>query len=459
MSQRMEQISKSKAWQLACRVVKPRSTVPKVVEDHIVMKNRVAIASRLLDSSIPIGAEDKLVDELRKSLFFSMMQPGESVGISCAQAIGESVTQSALNTFHTAGLDTGVNSVMKRIEYIIDIPKAKTSRRPHIVTAYHKDVRLSLTDLYNATRQYTVEVKFGSLIKRNTVLASRDIPAQPRKWAELSGNSAVDAHTRWLEIEVDLSLIFMYRISTNLLRRTLGRQAIVPSYASIVNDTYLVYLPISGDDKVCSVIDFVSRHRLVGIPGTTAYNYRKDDSGRWCVVLEGATFVEVLKYTNVYDPCLTTGMRVSDISDTIGVYASWIALQKLAREIFGDSVSRADIALLATKITFQGKPMPCTRFTMRTNQSPLAKISFEESQGGFRTAGLFQEREQFKTLSSMVIAGKLPPIGSAISTPLLDQSYFKPVDNNLQPDDDMDFEMEPEVEQNLPSDDEDGPMY
>lgn len=55
----------------------------------------------------------KLKTALKEKHDESLVQPGENVGIICAQSIGEKFTQSTLNTFHHAGL--GMSGASKGI--------------------------------------------------------------------------------------------------------------------------------------------------------------------------------------------------------------------------------------------------------------------------------------------------------------------------------------------------------
>lgn len=427
-SQNMIVIDDTLAMKIACQVVAQRRTVPEAVAKTIDFRCKKNIADKLVGSKIPEDKLPQLIEKVREMYYFSLMQPGESVGIACAQAIGECVTQSALNTFHKAGLDTGVNSVMKSIEDIIDVPRAKTSRRPHIITAYHETLDgKSLYELFDATRHHVTEISVSDAVQGREVV--KELPETAKRWAAAAGVSQSKA-PYYIAVRIDLQVMFTYRVDLNILRTCMGFEAIVPPFSSAVQREdgeweYTVYVPITSDSVVPTMMAELGRRRLTGVPHVVRHGYQKDSEDRWHVVLEGAPIAEVLKATDgVYDTARITTSRVSDICDIWGVYAARTALQHMGAEILGDSVSRADMALLATKITFSGKPMPCSRFTMRNNPSPLAKISFEECQGGCRAAAIYREREAFKTLSSMVIAGKLPPIGSAMSRCVVDTEKY-----------------------------------
>jgi len=426
----MELISKETAWQIAREVIPRRNFIPDVIEDWTVKKNQEKIVESIHGSLIPIGSTELLKKELRRQFFFSLVQPGECVGISCAQAIGECVTQSALNTFHKAGLDTGVSTVMKSIEDIIDVPRGKNSKK-HVVYTYHVTHR-KLSPLNEATKHYITEVLIKNILVGYNFVSENLIPDNIKQWANAVNVKNLPNLGGYIEMTLNLSVIFNFRIDCNIIRRGLGRYAIVPPFCSArkCNDgdsyEYKVYVPVHSQNDVIQTVRTLSKMHLVGIPGARGHSFSQDANGDWFVIIEGAPISEILSLHNIYDPTKTTTTRVSDIAEIFGVYASRVALQVMGSEVLGESVCKADMTILATKITCSSQPMPCTRFTMRNNPSPLAKIAFEESQGGCRNAGLYRETEHIRTMSSIIILGKHAPIGSMISTPIMDtKSYFK----------------------------------
>ena len=65
---------------------------------------------------------DTLRQEIHKNFYKSLVQPGENVGVLCAQSIGEKQTQSTLNSFHAAGI--AVQMVLTGVPRFLEILNA-----------------------------------------------------------------------------------------------------------------------------------------------------------------------------------------------------------------------------------------------------------------------------------------------------------------------------------------------
>lgn len=430
------EIDENMAKRIAMRAVLPRPSIPVPYEEIAVRKARQWIVDRLVGSLVPRGVEallSKMVIELYQRI---QAQPGDTVGIQCAQTIGEEGVQSTLNTFHKAGSFAGGEVQTCTTEDVIDIPCAKFSRRPQIITAYTLGPRGSLHEVYDATRHYTTEISVHKVTLSSCTIPMEEVDPRALRWADEAGVPYVSGARTALSVSLDIGTLFAYRITTNMLRECLGRAAIVPPYASVGADSlYTVYIPLAPDVSGSDYLETVSRNRLCGVPYAIGHTFQRDEKGEWCVVLEGPPVMEILKMNHVYDARLLMTSRVSHIHEIWGVYAAKMALQVMCKHAFKASSNSADTALLSSMITFRGEPMPFTRFTMRNNSSPLTKISFEESQGGFRNAALYGEKEVFKTVSSMVMVGKLPHIGSAISSAIVDPNYFATNEESSDDDD------------------------
>ena len=77
--------------------------------------------SQLRDVVVNPEIIPKLIRTLVKKHQECLVQPGENVGIICAQSIGEKFTQRLLNTFHKAGLP--IPKVITRVEELLNVSK------------------------------------------------------------------------------------------------------------------------------------------------------------------------------------------------------------------------------------------------------------------------------------------------------------------------------------------------
>jgi hypothetical protein len=83
--------------------IKPNPNIPIESAISIVNTNKNKLKTQLLQQQIYPQQIPKLKAEIEKLYFKSHAEPGLSVGILCAQSIGERQTQLTLNTFHKTG--------------------------------------------------------------------------------------------------------------------------------------------------------------------------------------------------------------------------------------------------------------------------------------------------------------------------------------------------------------------
>ena len=86
---------------------------------------------------------DKIITDIIDIYNKSIVQPGNMVGILSAQALGETITQMTLNTFHSAGLSTmkSITSGVPRIQEILSV--SKNMKTPQIAIRLENQFRKS----------------------------------------------------------------------------------------------------------------------------------------------------------------------------------------------------------------------------------------------------------------------------------------------------------------------------
>lgn len=109
--------------------IKKRPFIPDDVENSIVARQKNFFIKSLLGRKIDIDRFDEIFKKLEKTYFLMIFQPGETVGIICGQCIGEKTTQSSLNNFHSAGLDTGILSTIDHLQNVINSSKCNKKKK------------------------------------------------------------------------------------------------------------------------------------------------------------------------------------------------------------------------------------------------------------------------------------------------------------------------------------------
>lgn len=122
-----------------------RLTIPHEIHESIIARQKKLLRQQLLRVEVHPDALDDLAKTLHQKYVESQIPPGESVGILCAQSIGERQTQMTLNTFHAAGMtvQTVITGVPRFLELLNASKEPKlSSSRCYLRSTYDDNVHL-----------------------------------------------------------------------------------------------------------------------------------------------------------------------------------------------------------------------------------------------------------------------------------------------------------------------------
>lgn len=378
--------------------IRPRQGIPIRVEEARCEMLRRQYEELLKPWKVPIAHVGHLKRRLAEQHDSQMIDAGECVGIMCAQSIGECITQSTLNTFHSAGMDTGIVSTMRRIDDIINLPKTGYTH----VTLYPATATWSLREFYLNTRHnlecITVEDVVVKCVRRENRL----------------------------DLDLDLYKLFKYRIWDDTIKEALCQCCdsveVEDLYALDEQATVVKASLVWEDGKINNVNWFRLKRNamskvLVGISGVVpphrfVKTVLRPGEYVWQVEVRCKSLKNFNNTHGVYDATRTTTNRLRDAEACYGIEATKKMIMLSSESCLSNSVTKATIQLLSSILTYSGHVEPFTRFTMRNNKSPLAKIGFEECLEGCRNAGLYKESENFKTVAASIICGMTPKVGT-----------------------------------------------
>ena len=402
----------------------------KSVSDHI--KNM--LKKQLLKQEIYPKMIPELKRRIEKEYHRTIIQPGESVGILCAQSIGQQQTQTTLNTFHKAGLsETLVVSGISRFSELLGVTK-----NPKMVgnRVYFEKNNKSIKDLRKMIGNEILYVDFKRLIVNYNV-------------KKLNKNSTMEY---WYEIYKMLYnkdyLEDDYVITFNLNKKILFNNSITleiiadkitqefeditcffsPLELATINiHINEKYFPFPTDIENISfiinektitsfiwkeVIPKLEKIYISGISGIEDIFYLQENN-EWIIETHGSNYSTFLSLPYV-NSIKTMSNFVWDIYENLGIEA----VREYIINSFIDimpSVNKCHIQLLVDIITQSGIPKPISRHSMMIEQTgPLSKASFEETLDNFLKAGLYGECENTNGISSSIICGKLGRIGTGI---------------------------------------------
>lgn len=403
--------------------IKPRSCIDKDVENVIVQKQKEFFTKQLLGKDLNENGIEKLKEQLENWFLNSLIQPGETVGIIGSQCIGEKTTQSSLNNFHSAGLDTGSSSQIDNFQLIVTASKIKKKdpRKFFKVSLYFKDKTMSLSEIKEKTVHHLEELKISEVILNIEYKnISIDIPDI------FKNDYLVPESSKVVKFEIDLGKIFKYRITRkHLLSKFPCYKAYCSPYCLLDEDAISISVFCFLEENF-NIFEFIKETRersLLGVEGVKSHIYSKTSSGEWFVECFCNSISVFFLYPEIYDLNRLMCGSITDLNSCFGILVAYESIVQNLKEIIPD-IDSSYFKIKAMRMTKNGFIEPLTRYTMRTNPSPLTKASFEESFETFLKACRYKETEKFKSISSAIICGKKPRIGTYQCEILIDPSFY-----------------------------------
>jgi len=391
----------------------------------------------------------QLREEIHKNFNKSLAQPGENVGVLCAQSIGEKQTQSTLNSFHAAGI--AVQMVLTGVPRFLEILNA--TKEPKVTTSrlYLSNTNLnSPGEIRNYIGNSLVNIKFGDLISSFNIFhenKTEEIWYHPHS---LMFGVEFREHDHGISIQLNKRTLFQRQLPMFLIRQKL---------MSVFHDLHVVVSPIHigqidifvdiseiepPDENTLFlnennfidvylkevVLEKIKDIHLAGINGVRDYYVQKDTTNRWYVETIGNNFLELLG-----NPCFeyyhTMSNNMWDIYNCLGIEAT---RQYLYEELWnlvtsdGAFINPCHILLLVDIMTHHGNIVSISRYGMKKEQRGfLARSSFEESVEHFLNAAFFSEKDRLKCVSSSIICGKRSNMGTGLCDVKVDLNM---IDNN-----------------------------
>lgn len=406
------------------------------LKDTILTHHKEKLRRQLETIVVHPGILEKLREEIHMNFDKSLVQPGENVGVLCAQSIGEKQTQSTLNSFHAAGI--AVQMVLTGVPRFLEILNA--TKEPKVTTSrlYLTDQALaSPGDIRNYIGNSLVNLKLGELIMSFQVFhenKSEEIWFHPHSC--LFGTDFRD-HDHGISIQLNKKILFKRRLPMFLVRQKIMAAfhdlhvVVSPSHIGQVD----IFVDISEIEPPAEntiflnesnfldvymkevVLERIKDIQIAGITGVRDYYVQKDTSGRWYVETIGNNFLELLG-----NPCFeyfhTMSNNMWDIYNCLGIEAT---RQYLYEELWnlvtsdGAFINPCHILLLVDIMTHHGNIVSISRYGMKKEQRGfLARSSFEESVEHFLNAAFFSEKDRLKCVSSSIICGKRSNMGTGL---------------------------------------------
>ncbi|CAD7704200.1 unnamed protein product [Ostreobium quekettii] len=427
------------------------------------MRNTLAAKRVLRDYRLTRDAFDWVVGEVVSRFHMAKCHPGECIGTIAAQSVGEPTTQMTLNTFHFAGVSAkNVTLGVPRLTEIINI--AKNIKTPSLSVYLNGEAR------YNKEKAKEIQCDLEFTRLRNVVQTTEiwydpdpltSVVPEDKEWVDqyyvLGFDEDVDQArlTPWVlrivlqkEMMLDKSLTlkkiaekislnyedFLYCIFTDDNANVLVlRVRIVADEMSKGEGDYADYsealrkleqmlleLEIQGIPNINKVFIREEKSDVIDFEGGTGYREHKE-----CLLdTEGVNLLEVMCQPGV-DYTRTTSNHMVEVFSVLGIEAVRSGLLKELRgviEFDGSYVNYRHLAILCDTMTYRGHMMAITRHGInRSEKSPLAQSSFEETVDVLFRAAMNAEVDIMQGVSENVMLGQLCPIGTGCFDLLLNE--------------------------------------
>lgn len=408
----------------------------KSIKEGILHHHYEKLQKQLKEIEIYPEMIDVLRQEIHKNFDKSLAQPGENVGVLCAQSIGEKQTQSTLNSFHAAGI--AVQMVLTGVPRFLEILNA--TKDPKVTTSrlFLKDKTLkSPHQIRKAIGNSIVRVRLQDIVLSSHLFhknKSEEIWYHPHSF--LYGDEFRD-YDHGISLQLNKKILFQRQLSMFQIRKRI--MTAFQDIQVIVSPLHIgqvdIFVDVSEIDPPMENTAFLNDSNyldvylkevvleklkdipLAGISGIRDYYVQKDTDGQWYIETIGNNFLELLG-----NPCFEYARSMSnnmwDIYNCLGIEAT---RQYLYEEIWnlvtsdGAFINPCHILLLVDIMTHHGNIVSISRYGMKKEQRGfLARSSFEESVEHFLNAAFFAEKDRLQCVSSSIICGKRANMGTGL---------------------------------------------
>ena len=214
------------------------SVIPKIksAASEVGTFNRQSLLATLAEqlSEIvvtPLGIQD-MKNEIVRQFYQSLIKPGSVVGVTAAEALGQPITQMALNSFHQSGSAKNVTYGVDRIRELINASKELKTTSCSI---FFKNQNLSFDEVITKVRPALTEISVKNLVKGIPDIETTDMMEEPywyQQYRLLIRDDFVSNSI--LRLDLDVDMMYAYKITMADLARVIERdQSVICVYSPL----------------------------------------------------------------------------------------------------------------------------------------------------------------------------------------------------------------------------------
>lgn len=425
--------------------IKPNKHIPLSTAKSIVTITKNSIYGLLSNQMVYPEIIPELKKQLHKYYVSSLIQPGESVGVLCAQSIGEKQTQTTLNTFHKAGQSEKTMTMgVPRFQELINATRNQTMTNHKI---YLKNGNCSIKKTRRIVGTNILGIKFTDIIDDIDINLDKKVEPWYDTFKTLY-NSEFEHLTISVRFKINLTKIFQVKLDFEMICEKIQEsyedlKCVFSPYEKGIIDVFIntddIDIPpdqnkIRPEDVNLYYIEEIvipnlEKLQICGIGCIEDIFFTKEND-EWVVETNASTnettsnFFDILNLPNI-DYTRTISNNIWDIYETLDIEAT---KQYLIEEFMNvmDGINLCHTKILVNRMTHSGTISSITRYTLKKEESgPMGKASFEETMDNFLNAGSSCDRETTKGVSASIICGKKVNIGTGMVSIGLDIEYLE----------------------------------
>jgi DNA-directed RNA polymerase subunit A' len=343
------------------------------------------LRTRLEGAKLTKAGLDELINSVLRNFDYSLVEPGEAVGILAAQSIGEPGTQMTLRTFHYAGVaEQNVTLGLPRLIEIVDARRTPSTpvMTIHLDAKHRKSEKLARAVAQKLT--YTVVDDVVSSVN-------------------------VDLRANAVRITIDPE-----RMKTLGLSERELESAFPVKFETERDNVYLVSLEEEKTGNPEPLIQTITQAKVRGIPEIKRV-ITQLDNGEWIIRTDGSNLEGVINVEGV-DPLRTTTNNIHEIAEILGIEAARNALIREAHAVLeeqGLDVDVRHVMLVSDIMTKMGEVQQIGRHGISGEKSSvLARAAFELTIQHLVSAAIRGEIDPLKGVIENIIVGQSMPLGT-----------------------------------------------
>lgn len=179
----------------------------------------------------PLGIQD-MKNEIVRQFNQSLIKPGSVVGVTAAEALGQPITQMALNSFHQSGSAKNVTYGVDRIRELINASKELKTTSCSI---FFRNQNLSFDDVITKVRPALTEISVKDLVKGIPDIESTDMMDEPYWYNQYRLLIRDDFQSNSiLTLNLDVDIMYAYKIAMADVAKIIERdQSVICVYSPL----------------------------------------------------------------------------------------------------------------------------------------------------------------------------------------------------------------------------------